>query len=486
MTKTQANLDIVRKQKIAAGVQPFKLVKFFSFSSIFVILGFTLFLSWAISKYSQKVMIEQSEAHTEVLAESINQQVFYRFVVPTVLRFGKVSLREPQQYQIINVIVTGLINGMDIDSVNIYDSNSNIVSYSTNKELIGKEDFGKEGYHAALKGEISSKIVYNGSVLKYIGLDDDFSCQLTTHIPFRQVNKEGESSGDVLGVIEIKKDLTPEYTKIIDLQQTLLLLSSVIMGVLFLVLRMIVSRADKIMLKRTEERLKLEDNYNHAKRLAHLGTMVATVSHEIKSPLGIVRSTAEILEKRIAKIAPGNEQLAGIIVQETTRLNDIVLEFLDFARPQKMTFQLVSIDSTIEKIVSFVKTELKIKNISLIIDLAPNLKNISLDQNSFYRALLNVVMNAIQAMKSEGGALQISTKMSDDGGVLLTIKDTGVGISEENLEQIFNPFFTNRNRGTGLGLAITRNIIENHGGTIDVESQVGVGTSFHIKMPQIR
>ncbi|MGL1933014.1 MAG: ATP-binding protein [Desulfotalea sp.] len=484
METSQDDLNIVRKQKLAAGAQPFKLVKFFSFSSLFVILAFTLFLSWAISKYSEKVMVEQSEAHTEVLAESINQQVFYRFVVPTVLRFGKISLREPKQYQVINVIITGLISGMNIDSVNIYDSNSNVISYSTVKEMIGKENVGGSEYEKARKGEITSQMKYTGNILNYLGLEGEFSIRLVTYIPFRQVNREGESRGDVLGVIEIEKDLTAEYSKIIELRKKLLLLSSVIMAVLFFVLRMIVARADKIMLKQTKERLKLEDNYNQAKRLAHLGTMVATVSHEIKSPLGIVRSTAEILEKRIKKIAPGNEQLANIIVQETTRLNDIVLEFLDFARPQKMSFHLVSIDTCIEKIVNFVKGELKARNISLVIDLAPNLKKVSIDENAFYRALLNIVMNAIQAMDKDGGTLQISTGSAEGGEVVLTIRDTGVGISEENLEQIFAPFFTNRHKGTGLGLAITMNIIENHGGKIEVESQVDIGTSFILSLPR--
>ena len=107
------------------------------------------------------------------------------------------------------------------------------------------------------------------------------------------------------------------------------------MLVLFLVLRSIVSRAGDILERRMVERLTLKEQLDKNERLAHLGTMVATVSHEIKSPLGIVRSTAEILKKRIEKVAPGNENLAQIIVDETRRLNTIVTEFLDFARPQQ-------------------------------------------------------------------------------------------------------------------------------------------------------
>ncbi|WP_156792326.1 two-component system sensor histidine kinase NtrB [Desulfotalea psychrophila] len=483
-TKSEQKVDAVRKQKIDAGAQPFKLVKFFSFSSLVVILVFTLLLSWFQSKYSQKVMFEQSEAHTLLLAESINQQVFHRFVLPTVIRYGKISLREPEQYTLINRIITGLIHGMDIDSVKIYDSSKNVISYSTNSEIIGQEDQGGKGYTLALTGETSSKLIYGGSFSNLVGVGKSISCSLTTYIPFRQVGKSGESDGEILGVIEIDKDLTKEYSKILLLQVKLLLGSSVVMAVLFLVLRSIVARADKIMEAKTLERLRLEDKLNQAERLVHLGTMVATVSHEIKSPLGIVRSTAELLQKRIKKIAPGNEMLAGIIIDETTRLNDIVIEFLDFARPQKMNFVVATVDEIITKVLTFVTPQLKAQGVKLVTDFAPDLRATMLDQDAFYRALLNIVMNALQAME-EGGELQITTANLDDGAVLLRVRDTGRGISEENQAQIFNPFFTDRHKGTGLGLAITSNIIETHGGTVTVTSEPGLGSCFAIKLPRL-
>lgn len=477
------NLDYIRRQKIDAGSQPFTLVKFFSFSSILVFLVFTLFLSYGLSKYSEKVMFEQSEAHTILLAENINQQVFHRFVLPTVLRYGKISLREPEQHKLINRIVIGLIQGMAIDRVTIYDSNVNIVSYSTEEGVVGQEGIGEGGYAHALLGETKSTIDYGGNLLAFVGIGEKIHSTLTTTIPFRQVGKTGESDGEILGVIEIKKDLTREYENILDLQKKLLLVSTVVVTVLFLVLRTIVARGDRIMFKRTEERLRLEDKLNQAERLATLGTMVATVSHEIKSPLGIVRSTAEILEKRIKKIAPGNEHLAGIIIDETTRLNGIVLEFLDFARPQKMQLRVAEIENVVDKILRFVSPEMKASNIKLITDFAPDLPKAVLDEDAFYRAILNIVMNALQSME-EGGELQITTKNLGKDGLSIAIQDSGRGISEENQSQIFTPFFTDRHKGTGLGLAITKNIIENHGGEIGLVSEIGKGSCFVISLPK--
>jgi len=213
--------------------------------------------------------------------------------------------------------------------------------------------------------------------------------------------------------------------------------------------------------------------------------MVATVSHEIKSPLGIIRSTAEILQKRIAKVAPGNESLAGIIIDETSRLNEIVVEFLDFARPQKMNFELATVDESITKVLDFVSPKLKEHNIKLVTDFAPNLSQCVLDKESFYRALLNIVMNAIQVMtEGENGQMKVTTTREQGGATRISICDTGHGIEEKKLKNIFEPFFTDKHKGTGLGLAIASNIIDSHGGTIEVESEVGKGTCFIITLPK--
>lgn len=477
--------DEIRQQRLNKGLQPFKLVKFFSFSSLGVILVFTMFLSWFISNHSQEVMLEQSEEYSLLLAENINQQVFLRFVLPTILRYGKIALREPEQHDLIDKIVKGLIEGMSINAVTIYDSSLNVVSYSTEKDIIGKQGLGGAAYKLALSGDSNSHLDVEGTVFSLLEVSDPISCKLTTYIPFRQVRQTGETDGVVMGVIQIDRDLSKEYTNIMRLQGRLILVSCLVMVILFLVLRMIVARGDRIMEKRTAERLRLEDKLNQSERLAHLGTMVATVSHEIKSPLGIVRSTAEILQKRIAKVAPGNEQLAGIIIDETSRLNGIVVEFLDFARPQKMNFVLATVDDSVVKVLEFVSPKLKENSIKLVTDFAPNLVDNVIDLDSFYRALLNIIMNAIQAMEGvENPQLRVTTLREPDGTTVIRICDNGCGIDEAKQRQIFEPFVTDKHTGTGLGLAITANIIDSHSGTINVESKVGEGTCFIISLPK--
>lgn len=482
--KDQDAAERKQLERLRAGLMPFQLVKYFSFSSLAVILVFTLFLSWVISKNARNVMLDQSEAYSLLLSENLNQIIFRSFVLPTVVRYGKIALSNPDQFKHLDKIVRNATRSMKMESVTIFDSNINIISYSTDEKLVGKKDMGGLEYHKALKGEANSQIVTSGTLLSLIPGAPSVYCRQKTFIPFRLMRDNESSDELIMGVIEITQDLSLEYAAILQLQRRIILLSSIIMGIMFLVLRTIVSRADKIMEKRVRERLSLEQELHKVERLAHLGTMVATVSHEIKSPLGIIRSTAEILVKRIKKVAPGNENLAEIIVAETKRLNTIVMEFLDFARPQKVKLQAVEINRTVDQVLQFIDADLIAKNIELQRDFNPGLEQISIDQDLFYRALLNILVNAIQAMP-HGGLLKVKTDTAEsEGSVAITIEDNGVGISDENLIEIFKPFVTNKNKGTGLGLAITKNIIDQHHGTLEANSKEGEGTVFTITLPK--
>lgn len=481
--EAQKVLDSIRQQKIEAALQPFKLVKYFSFTSLGVILIVTLFLSVVISNHARTIMLERSEEYSRLLAENLNQQVFRRFVLPAVIKYGGIALSNTEQFDFLDRVVQNVIQGLKIDSVTIYDSSVNIISYSTVPDLVGKKDVGKSEYEKALKGISNSKFVSSGSLFSLLPWAKPVNSRLQTYIPFRQVKQSGEHGDIIMGVIEIDKNLSLDYQAIIRLQGRIILVSNLVMAMLFLVLRTIVSRADKIMAKRGAERFALEEKLNQAERLAHLGTMVATVSHEIKSPLGIVRSTAEILEGRIKKVAPGNEHLATIIVEETTRLNNIVMEFLDFARPQDAKLIPSDINGIINQTLQFLGPKLEEKKIQLDKELDETLGQVHCDPELLYRALLNILINAIQAL-GDGGLLSVQTqKGGREGAVKISVRDNGIGISSEKIKNIFEPFFTDKHKGTGLGLAITSNIIENHNGKIWAESKEGEGTSFFIILP---
>ena len=462
-------------------IRPFRLVKFFSFTSLAVILVTTLILSWLISNHAKKVLLDRSEAYARVLAENLNHQVFQQFVLPTALRYGKIALRNPKQFKRLDTIVRNTIHGMNIESVTIFDSKENVISYSTIKELVGKTGQGGQEYKRALKGESSSFLVSNGSLLNMMPGSEPISCHLRSYIPFTQKKQFSQDTDVVMGVIEIVLDLSVDLEAIIRLQGTILATSLLIMTLLFLVLSLIVARADRIIEARARERRRLEVKLHDSERLATLGKMVASVSHEIKNPLGIVRSTAEILGKRLKSVAPGNDHLANIIVEETSRLDATVKEFLDFARPQTVKPALVRINDILSKALLFMEPEFDKQNVVLKNDLDQDLDPVMADRELLYRAFLNILVNGIQAMP-DGGTMTVATRRSrsDKGAVTVSISDTGIGMSQETKKRIFNPFFTEKDSGTGLGLAIVKIIIDNHCGEISVKSEEKKGTTFTI------
>jgi signal transduction histidine kinase len=473
----------LRKRSDGEGLLPYELVKYFAISSLALIFFASLLLSWVLANNAKNVLLQRSEAYSQLFAENLNRQVFLQFILPTVVRYGRIALSEDKQFKRLDAIVRNITRGMRIDSVTIFDSKKNIVSYSTHTKIVGKKNMGGIEYEKARTGEDSSVLISGGSLFSLLPGTAPVYCTLKSYVPFRQEDRTGERSGDIMGVIEVVQDLSGDLRAIIRLQGRIILLSLTIMGVLFVVLSIIVVRANKIMAGRARERLRLEEQLGEAQRLATLGKMVASVSHEIKNPLGIVRSTAEILGKRISKVAPGNEHLAAIIVEETTRLDNIVREFLDFARPRELTLKPGSLNDLIQRLVRFMEPELEKKDITLIHDLSPELKIVTMDGEQIYQVLFNVAFNALQAMP-EGGNLFVSTmNCSETDEVMLRIADNGMGMDEEKIEQIFTPFFTDKNRGTGLGLAIAKNIIDKHQGRIEVESQVGEGSIFSIYLP---
>ncbi len=467
-----------------ASLKPFRLVKFFSFTGLGVVLVTTLVLSWVISNYAQKVLLERSEGYALILAENLNNQVFLQFVVPIALQGGEIALRNPQQFNQLNTIVHNITHGLKVDAVTIYDSRENVISYSTISSLVGKRDRGGVQYQKALEGIDSMKLESNGSLLSLFPGSSPISRKLTTFIPFRPEKQPKQDNQIIMGVTEIVLDLSDDLKAIIRMQGTIIIISVLIMGALFAVLGFIVARADRIIEERAEERRKLEIKLHQNERLASLGKMVAAVSHEIKNPLGIISSTGEILRKRLKDLSPENDHLAEIIIAETVRLDGIVMEFLDFARPQSPNLSKTNINDILLKVLHFMDPEFQKWHITQDLNLDTSLPLATVDSNLLYRVFLNLLINAVQAMP-KGGVLAVGTKKASslESSIHIRIADTGIGISKEKLERIFQPFFTDKNRGTGLGLAIAKNIIDSHNGIIEVESEEDKGTAFNITLP---
>ncbi len=225
-----------------------------------------------------------------------------------------------------------------------------------------------------------------------------------------------------------------------------------------------------------------QDQLVHKENLASLGQLAAGVAHELNNPLATVLLYADILKRECAEDDPRCADLETI-VRETNRCKAIVAALLDFARQHQVKVQVLDLNALIQTIIEIESKHAIYERVSIHTELAPDLPEIQADPAQLQAVFINLLSNAAEAMPG-GGTITIRTMSGPSGMVTIEIKDTGEGIALENLPKVYTPFFTTKpiGKGTGLGLAITYGIIKMHRGQINVQSQVGEGTTFTIHL----
>ena len=268
----------------------------------------------------------------------------------------------------------------------------------------------------------------------------------TTHIHHDSDNKELHYSiscypifdaGKIAGVLEISRDITRD----IDIQ--------------------------KIMMQQ--------------EKLASIGQLAAGVAQEINNPMTTILTTAMLMQEEIDPEDPNYEELQTI-ADETLRCRKIVNSLLSFARQTKPQKKKWDVNDIILDAVALTRKQAAFKDVSLKHDLAQNIPRLWVDKDQMQQAFINLALNAIEATDAGGKVTFSSRFVEEDKMVSVSISDTGKGIQEKDLGRIFEPFFTTKENGTGLGMAITHGLVEQNGGTIEVKSQLGEGTTFEIRL----
>ncbi len=238
------------------------------------------------------------------------------------------------------------------------------------------------------------------------------------------------------------------------------------------------------------ERVKLLENQReefthmaaHVDKLSSLGRMAAGVAHEINNPLAGILLFSSNMSKKVPEGSPLHDGLS-IIMRETKRCKSIIQSLLDFARDVAPQKQATNVNAVINNAISVVENEFRLKHVSIDILLHEPMPHICLDANQIQQVLINVLLNALQAVEN-GGAVTVQSLVDRPGRtVTVRIEDDGHGISTEVMKRIFEPFFSTKSNGTGLGLAVSYGIVKNHQGEIQVYSQPGHGTCFSIVFP---
>ena len=243
--------------------------------------------------------------------------------------------------------------------------------------------------------------------------------------------------------------------------------------------------------QKTRELKRAHDHVLHVEKMASVGKMAAVVAHEVNNPLSGILTYAKLLQKWVASGRAEHEkreealQCLELIASESRRCGELVKNLLTLSRTAPMNVQSTDLHAVIDRCLLLVRHQLELVGIQLQLNLAEDLPRVPCDPAQMEQVFLALIMNAIDAMP-RGGNLWIETLPSNDElGITIQVRDDGAGIAPDVLPQIFEPFLTTKEsgRGVGLGLAISRGIVERHNGRIDVESELGRGTTFSVTLP---
>jgi len=226
--------------------------------------------------------------------------------------------------------------------------------------------------------------------------------------------------------------------------------------------------------------IELEEELRRSERLAALGKMAAGVAHELRNPLSSIKGLAVLLKSKF-RDASEDRETADIMVAEVERLNRSIGELLDYARPGKLRKEEVDLNAIIQKAISLIHIDAEEIGVKIETNLDNGSFIVQADQDKLNQVFLNLFLNSIQSME-KGGILRINTYSSDDE-IICRIEDTGCGLDEKSLSKVFDPYFTTKPDGTGLGLAMSAKIVEEHGGSIEFQSEKGVGAIVTVRLP---
>ena len=458
-----------------------KLVLMMLFMS-FILLSFLLFLYWQ----SEKVLLKELGNQTAELSKAI------QVGVEEVTASGSTDETRLAQY-------LKSLNSKGINEISIISNTDEIIA-STNptkigaaispkkKELVIKAELGDPVSAEGRAYNVIVPVIAGGAHYGYIHLKinvDDVS-QLLKHNMMKRIFAALLVFAIGIGIaIFLSLRYTEPIRSVVDAAR------KVAAGDLNL--NLTVDRKDEIgeltasfndMVGKLRENKRLEERLRETEHLSAIGQLTGTIAHEIRNPLNFISLSIDHIREEYRPENPETakefEVLVTSIKQEIHRLNRFVTDFLDYGKPLKLNMQRVNVEEVLNNVVEIIKAKANSDKIRIIkqYDFSPEIK---IDPELIKTCVLNVVMNAFQAMP-EGGALTVRTAR-DNGKFLLSVSDTGVGVSKENLSKIFEPFFTTKGDGLGLGLATTKRIIEEHGGKIDFHSVGGVGSDVVISLP---
>lgn len=471
---------MANKSARAEEALPLSYARTLSWLSLLIILLSSLGLSFFIASSVRETLLNRQEDFTRLLVENLNSQIFRRFALPTLLAGDRIALREAEQHERLDSVVRSVIDGLPVEKLRIFDF-SHRVAYSTDKEELGKTGIAPGNLNAALEGsKVKSELISTIAPWKawfHLPLSEG-TFAMRVLFPLRGEPLGTERAQPVMGALELTQDITDDYERVMAFQGIIVIMCLLSSVVLFAVLLILIQRSERVLAERISHNKKLEDEIHSNEKLVSMGRVVASIAHEIRNPLGIIRSSAELLQRRSAGADAGTKRILQAIYDESVRLSQTVNDFLDYARPRQPRNDPVDARLVLNQATGFLEGEFARHGITVENDVPEGLL-ITGDKDLLYRAFYNILVNSQQAM-TESGSIRILGRQVKDvpdigAAVELQFIDTGPGFDESSMENLLDPFFTTKEDGTGLGLPIVQSIILGHGGQLKLANSAQGG-----------
>ena len=454
-----------------------------SWLSLVIIVLTSLGLSFFISNSARETLLTRQQEFARQLVENLNSQIFRRFAVPTLMAHGRIALRQPEQYERLDQVVNSVIHGLALERLRIYDF-SRRAAYSTNREDLGRSGLAPEYLDEILHGgaprsEILSSMPEWQAPFR-VPLEKG-SFVLRVLYPLRGEPLSPGGDAPIMGALELTQDITDDYERVLTFQGIIVvmcLMSSVIM---FGLLLMLIHRSERVLAARMAQTRRLENQIHSNERLVSMGRVVASIAHEIRNPLGIIRSSAELLQRRTDKADAGTRRILEAIYDEAVRLSQTVNDFLDYARPRQPRQDLVDVNLVLDQALAFLEGDWGRRQVALERRCDERLF-VHGDKDLLYRAFYNILVNGQQAMDGPG-IIRITGSTDGEGHIRLEFLDSGPGFDAAALPNLLDPFFTTKDGGTGLGLPIVQSIIVSHGGSIELSNGPEGGALVRVQLP---
>lgn len=476
----------------AETVLPLSYARTLSWLSLLFILLTSLGLSFFIASSVRETLLRRQEDFTRLLVENLNSQIFRRFALPTILAGGRIALRQESQYERLDSVVRSVIEGLPVERLRIFDF-SHRVAYSTDRDEQGKDGLAPAELDNVLAGNATStklsSTIPGWKAWWHVPLDPGTFVMRVLY-PLRGEPLGTDRAQPVMGALELTQDITDDYERVMAFQGIIVVMCLLSSVVLFALLLMLIQRAERVLAERIHKNQKLENEIHSNEKLVSMGRVVASIAHEIRNPLGIIRSSAQLLQKRNQNADAGTKRILAAIHDESVRLSQTVNDFLDYARPRQPKTDTVDITLVLDQVLAFLESEFASRQIKVENMVEPGIFVVG-DKDLLYRAFYNILVNSEQALNGSGiiaistavKTLKLEEEQPENKWAEIIFADNGPGFDQNNLENILDPFFTTKDGGTGLGLPIVQSIIIGHGGKIRLENRSEGGAKTIVYLP---